>query len=212
MTQITIAYGDGIGHEIMDAALLVMREAGAQLDVEVLQIGEEEYRLGAANGFDNRTLRSIQRAVVLLKAPTINPELIAELEEERAQQNFMPASEALCAALELDKRETTFIYADKPELAAISNIGEKFAMFENAQDYAPKNIDKDIANPAGMILAATHMLVYIQQNEVAVRIGNALAATLEAGIHTQDIFDEGKSKKLVGTNEFAENVIKNMVF
>jgi isocitrate dehydrogenase len=40
MTKITVAKGDGIGPEIMDATLDVITAAGADLDIEEIAIGE----------------------------------------------------------------------------------------------------------------------------------------------------------------------------
>ena len=52
------------------------------------------------------------------------------------------------------------------------------------------------------------MLVYLEETEVAERIHNAWLRTIEKGIHTYDIFEEGQSKEKVGTKEFAEAVAK----
>jgi isocitrate dehydrogenase len=54
------------------------------------------------------------------------------------------------------------------------------------------------------------MLVHIGQADVAERIHNAWLRTLEEGIHTYDIFEDGKSKQKVGTKEFAEAVAKRV--
>ena len=37
---ITVAYGDGIGSEIMEATLVILREAGANIAIETIEIGE----------------------------------------------------------------------------------------------------------------------------------------------------------------------------
>jgi isocitrate dehydrogenase len=42
-TKITVAYGDGIGPEIMKATLAILDAAGAQLEYEVIEIGEKVY-------------------------------------------------------------------------------------------------------------------------------------------------------------------------
>lgn len=54
------------------------------------------------------------------------------------------------------------------------------------------------------------MLNHIGQNDVAERIHNAWLYTIENGIHTQDIFKKGVSKELVGTQAFAQAVVKNL--
>lgn len=54
------------------------------------------------------------------------------------------------------------------------------------------------------------MLIYLGETEVASRIHNAWLTTIEEGIHTYDIYEEGKSQEKVGTREFAQAVIKNL--
>ena len=51
------------------------------------------------------------------------------------------------------------------------------------------------------------MLVHIGQTDVAERVHNAWLRTIEDGIHTYDIYDEGVSKQKVGTKEFAQAVV-----
>ena len=45
-TPITVAYGDGIGPEIMSAALRVLTEAGARVEFETIEIGKAVYERG----------------------------------------------------------------------------------------------------------------------------------------------------------------------
>jgi isocitrate dehydrogenase len=54
------------------------------------------------------------------------------------------------------------------------------------------------------------MLVHINQPEVAATVHNAWLATIEAGIHTGDIYKEGVSKGRVGTKEFTDAVIERL--
>ena len=44
MTKITVAKGDGIGPEIMDATLKILQAAGAKLDIEEIVIGVDQHR------------------------------------------------------------------------------------------------------------------------------------------------------------------------
>ncbi|PIR31656.1 MAG: isocitrate dehydrogenase [Alphaproteobacteria bacterium CG11_big_fil_rev_8_21_14_0_20_44_7] len=73
-TPITVAYGDGIGPEIMEATLKILMEGGAKLDIETIQIGEELYKMGFSSGFDKDAWNSINRTKVLLKAPITTPQ------------------------------------------------------------------------------------------------------------------------------------------
>ena len=50
MTTITVAKGDGIGPEIMDATLKILHAAGAQINVEEIEVGEKVYLSGNTSG------------------------------------------------------------------------------------------------------------------------------------------------------------------
>ena len=43
---ITVAHGDGIGPEIMDATLHILKEAVERIDIETVEIGEKVYLSG----------------------------------------------------------------------------------------------------------------------------------------------------------------------
>jgi isocitrate dehydrogenase len=73
-TAITVARGDGIGPEIMDACLFVLREAGAQLDIEEVEVGEKVYLAGNTSGVGPGVWESIRRTKVFYKAPLTTPQ------------------------------------------------------------------------------------------------------------------------------------------
>ncbi len=95
-------------------------------------------------------------------------------------------------------------------LAGSANIGDFGAMFEAIHGSAPRRAGQNMANPSGLLLASVLMLQHIGQPAVAARIHNAWLKTIEEGIHTYDIFNEGVSQKKVGTKEFAEAVARNL--
>jgi isocitrate dehydrogenase len=72
-TPITVAKGDGIGPEIMDATLQILKAGGATLDIEEIEIGEKVYGRGIMNGIEDPAWESIRRTKVLLKAPIFTP-------------------------------------------------------------------------------------------------------------------------------------------
>ena len=74
MTRITIAKGDGIGPEIMDATLSVLKAAGAQIEIDEIQIGEKVYLSGNTSGIDKSSWDIIRRNKVFLKAPITTPQ------------------------------------------------------------------------------------------------------------------------------------------
>lgn len=73
-TPITIAYGDGIGPEIMTATLKILTAANAQIDTEVIEVGEKMYLQGNTSGIPNSAWSSLARTKVLLKGPITTPQ------------------------------------------------------------------------------------------------------------------------------------------
>ncbi|ACD82994.1 NADP-dependent isocitrate dehydrogenase [Candidatus Methylacidiphilum infernorum] len=71
---ITVAYGDGIGPEIMDATLKVILEAGAELEIEKIEIGFKVYSMGNPSGIEPSSWESLKRTKVFLKAPITTPQ------------------------------------------------------------------------------------------------------------------------------------------
>src|ERR1041384_8195629 len=335
---ITVAHGDGIGPEIMDATLFILKEAGAPLDIERIDIGEKVYLAGNSAGIEPSSWDSLRRTKVFLKAPITTPQgggfkslnvtvrkvlglyanvrpcvayhpfvetkhpkmdvvIVRENEEDlyagieyRQSADVMeclklisrPGSEKIIRdALEYARRNsrkkvTCFTkdnimkltdglfhkifdeiakeysdienehwivdigaakLADTPEafdvvvmpnlygdilsdvaaqiagsvgLAGSANIGEHVSMFEAIHGSAPRRAGQNLANPSGLLHGALLMLVHIGQPEVGERIHNAWLRTLEDGVHTYDIFQEGISKQKVGTKEFAQAVIARL--
>jgi isocitrate dehydrogenase len=73
-TPITVAHGDGIGPEIMDATLHILNEAGARLDIETIEVGEKVYQRGISVGIEPSAWESLRRTKVFLKAPITTPQ------------------------------------------------------------------------------------------------------------------------------------------
>ena len=74
MKKITVAKGDGIGPEIMDATLKILLAAGAQLDIEEIEIGEKVYLQGNTAGIQPEAWESLRKTKVFLKAPITTPQ------------------------------------------------------------------------------------------------------------------------------------------
>lgn len=335
---ITVAYGDGIGPEIMRASLHIIQEAGADLAIEEVQVGEKVYLSGNLNGIDPGAWESLRRTKVFYKAPLTTPQgtgfksvnvttrkLFGLYANVRPSVSYMPyvdskhpnmdlviireneedlyagieyrLSDDVYTALKLitrpgsekivryafeyarknnRKKVTCFTkdnimkmtdglfhkifdevaaeysdiqnehwivdigsakMADAPEafdvivlpnlygdilsdvaaqiagsvgLAGSANVGAGFAMFEAIHGSAPRRANQNLANPSGLLMGGVMMLVHIGQPEIAERVHNAWLRTLEDGIHTYDIFQEGVSKEKVGTKEFAEAVVARL--
>lgn len=74
MTRITIAKGDGIGPEIMDATLEILKAAGAQLEIDEIEVGEKVYLAGNNAGIEASSWDVIRRNKIFLKAPITTPQ------------------------------------------------------------------------------------------------------------------------------------------
>lgn len=74
MTKITVAKGDGIGPEIMDATLSILKAAGAQIEIEEIEVGEKVYLAGNTAGIAKESWDVIRRNKVFLKAPITTPQ------------------------------------------------------------------------------------------------------------------------------------------
>jgi len=71
---ITVARGDGIGPEIMQATLDIIQAAGARLAIEEIEIGEQLYAKGIMSGIEDSSWDSILKTRVFLKAPITTPQ------------------------------------------------------------------------------------------------------------------------------------------
>ena len=73
-TPITVAKGDGIGPEIMDATLRIIKAAGARLEISEIEIGESVYKRGFSAGIEPSAWDTLRRTRVFLKAPITTPQ------------------------------------------------------------------------------------------------------------------------------------------
>ncbi|ADU31096.1 NADP-dependent isocitrate dehydrogenase [Evansella cellulosilytica] len=71
---ITIARGDGIGPEIMEATLNILDKAGAMIEPEFIDIGEKVYLSGNTTGISDEAWDSLRRTKVFLKSPITTPQ------------------------------------------------------------------------------------------------------------------------------------------
>lgn len=74
MTKITVAKGDGIGPEIMEATLKIILAAGAKIEIEEIEVGEKVYLAGNTSGISKESWDIIRKNKVFLKAPITTPQ------------------------------------------------------------------------------------------------------------------------------------------
>lgn len=71
---VNIAYGDGIGPEIMTATLRILDASGANLHFEPILIGQQLYEQGILSGITSTTWDQLRENKILLKAPITTPQ------------------------------------------------------------------------------------------------------------------------------------------
>lgn len=71
---ITVAHGDGIGPEIMEATLKILKASGADLRYESIEIGKKNYEKGIKSGIKEESWNTILKNKILLKAPITTPQ------------------------------------------------------------------------------------------------------------------------------------------
>ena len=72
--KITVAYGDGIGPEIMESALLVLQGAKADLSFNFIEVGKKIYEQGYNSGLTNDSWQKINETGIIFKAPITTPQ------------------------------------------------------------------------------------------------------------------------------------------
>ena len=73
-TRITVAHGDGIGPEIMDATLRIMNAAEVGLTYDTIEIGEQVYKSGHKSGISPESWETLRGNKIFLKAPITTPQ------------------------------------------------------------------------------------------------------------------------------------------
>lgn len=177
---ITVAYGDGIGPEIMEATLHVLREAEAQLNIETIEVGQRIYDMEARAGILPSAWEVLQRTGILLQAPVAEPEDRDTLMNELRHRMGIH-----------DGRREVF-----SDFAADAHFGENFALFTCAHGLELEERGKNTADPSSMLLAACMMLEYGNQAPIAARIRRALLIA--------------RSKDAQGTRAFVKQIIEHL--
>jgi len=77
---------------------------------------------------------------------------------------------------------------------ASANMGEKYALFEPIHGSAPRLAGQYRVNPIGLLRAVVMMLEYLQENEMARTLENAIATVLQEGkVRTHDMGGEAST-------------------
>lgn len=150
-------------------------------------------------------------------------EIAAEYPEIRSQHQIIDIGTARMASRpqDYDVVVTPNLYGDilsdvaaevagSIGLAPSANLGLRVAMFEAVHGSAPDIAGKDVANPSGLLLAAVMLLQHVGRSRAAEALHNAWLRTLEDGVHTADLWQDGLSRERVGTRAFGHAVIARL--
>ena len=179
---VTVAYGDGVGPEVLEATLRVLREADAMLSIEAIEIGQRIYDMESPSAILPSAWEKLHRTKVLLQGPVVSPEGLQHIHTEIYHRMNICEGE----------RHTV-----SEDCAADTHLGEDFALFSPAHGTLDELKDKNEVSPASMLLAAILMLSHIGQVETAGRIWRAMLTVLQ------------QNRKL-STDEFAEEVTSHL--
>ncbi len=91
-----------------------------------------------------------------------------------------------------------------------ANIGDRSAVFEATHGTAPKYAGQDKVNPSSVILSGVMMFEYLQWQEVADKITDALQKTISQKTVTYDFARQMEGAKEVRCSEFASRIIDNL--
>jgi isocitrate dehydrogenase len=71
--KITVLPGDGIGPEVVEAALAIVKATGVSVEFEKCEAGARAFQKGIVTGIPKETIESIERTRVVLKGPLETP-------------------------------------------------------------------------------------------------------------------------------------------
>ncbi|HEV2342159.1 MAG TPA: NADP-dependent isocitrate dehydrogenase [Candidatus Acidoferrales bacterium] len=95
-------------------------------------------------------------------------------------------------------------------MAPGANIGDGFGVFEATHGTAPKYADKDVINPASVMLSGAMMFEFIGWQEVAELIESGIERTIQQKRVTYDLERMMQGATKLRTSEFASAIIDNM--
>jgi isocitrate dehydrogenase len=95
-------------------------------------------------------------------------------------------------------------------MAPGANVGDEIAFFEATHGTAPKYADKDVINPASVILSGVMMLNYLGWKEAGSMIEHALEQTIRQKTVTYDLARLMRRASELKTSEFGDAIIRNL--
>ncbi len=95
-------------------------------------------------------------------------------------------------------------------MAPGSNIGDGYGVFEATHGTAPKYADKDVINPASVMLSGAMMFEFLGWGEAGKLIERGIAKTIQQKKVTYDLERLMTGATKLGTSAFADAIVANM--
>ncbi len=95
-------------------------------------------------------------------------------------------------------------------MAPGSNIGDGYGVFEATHGTAPKYADKDVINPASVMLSGAMMFEFMGWGEAGKLIESGIAKTIQQKKVTYDLERLMTGATKLGTSAFADAIVANM--
>jgi isocitrate dehydrogenase (NAD+) len=95
-------------------------------------------------------------------------------------------------------------------LAPGANLSDDIAVFEATHGSVPKYTGMNKVNPMAMILSGVLMLRYLNENDAADRLENALADIIAEGTYVTYDLKPDNPETAVGTSQVADAVISRL--
>jgi isocitrate dehydrogenase (NAD+) len=96
-------------------------------------------------------------------------------------------------------------------MAPGGNVGDEYAVFEAVHGSAPKYTGQNKVNPIALMLSGVMLLHYIDEDEAADRLENAIAEVIREGESvTYDMKPKRDDPTAVGTSEVADAIIDKL--
>ena len=160
--RITVAKGNGIGPEIMDATLSIMKAAGVEVEYDEIIIGEEIYKQGISAGIRSEDWETLRRNKVFLKAPITTP----QGKGFKSLNVTVRKSMGLYANIRPCRSYMPFVKSNFPEMDMVifrENEEDLYAGIEHQQTAEVVQCLKLITLPGSEILIR-HAFEYARQN------------------------------------------------
>lgn len=192
--HITIANGDGIYPNIINSSLCVLRDSGANVHFDFVEVGLRAFHHGFENGVPNSCMETILRNKIFLKSPTIDKNNKHHRLESLNEENIFEYN------IDLSEIETEF-----SPLGCKITYNQHLAIFEPQLD---NKFDIGFCNNSKVVdilLAFSLMLSYVGDYEASDKIANSVLHTIE-----QNDFDDENANNGSSIDNFCQRIIDNL--